>query len=127
MYTKILVGKYSPLNGCHVPDGNVLTVIPHKKITKAKSHHFSDSRDKKVKSRYGWVKTVPEFGISDFIREHGVSKDDELEMNHLKILLDSISKLSDDTAVAADYFERGLENKHFAFVVHKVIFYEGKP
>jgi len=122
-----LISKYSPRNGCHVPDGNVLIVIPQKKVTKAKSHYFCDSLDKKIKSRYGWVKTVPEFGIADFIGEHGLNSEDDVEMDHIRTLLNSISKLNDGTAVAADYFERGLEHKHMAFVVHKVIFYEATP
>jgi hypothetical protein len=122
IFSKIIVGKYSPENKCFAEDGAILTIIP-KKITKAKdsiSHYFVDSLDKKIKARYGWVKTTAPFKLTDFVNKYGGGSIDSEDTNHVVKMLESISKLDDDTPVAATYFER--EKKALELKVHKVFF-----
>jgi hypothetical protein len=127
-YSKLLISKYSPANGCNVEDGAILTVTP-KADVKKKDHipyYFVDSLDKTTKSKYGWVKTVESFTLKDFLDKNCSNQREEREAEHITTMLESISNLADDTPVAATYSERGLEDKKMVFTVHKVFFYK-KP
>jgi hypothetical protein len=126
-YCKILVSRYSPENGCNVEEHTILTVIPKAEVKKKGqvAHYFVDSLDKKTKSKYGWVKTTDPFTLEDFLSKNGGNQN-EKEIEHIKIMLNSISNLEEGTPVAATYSERGLENKTMDFTVHKIFFYK-KP
>ncbi len=127
MYTKLLVAQYSPKNGCNVEEGITLTVIPKKDLKQKDhvSHCFIDGENKKTRSKYGWVKTVDSFTLQDFVKKHSVNAADEREAEHIRIMLESISKFPDGTPIAATYSQRGVEQKIMAFTVHKVFFYKG--
>lgn len=127
-YSKILIGKYSPENKCFAEDGAILTIIPKdltklKKIRDSVSHFFVDSLDSKIKSRFGWVKTIQPFTLMDFVNRYASQNDgNPIHFDHLKRMLEGIANLDDGTPVAATYFERGVEKKILEFKVHKVFF-----
>jgi hypothetical protein len=124
-FNKLLVAKYSPQNGCHVPDGTVLTVLPKKSRPKKDSvHRFVSSLDQAESSKYGWVVDSEPFTFEQFVTTNlGRKEIDEEEKNHIMILLAAIAKLPAGTPVAASYFVRGDLQRRVDFVVHKVIFY----
>ena len=66
-YTKVLVAQYSPQNGWNVTDGEMLIIKPPvKEPNKEFSYHFEGVMTGK-KSRYGWVKMVPEYTLENYI------------------------------------------------------------
>lgn len=125
-YSKVLIGKYNVDNGCHAPNGAILTVVPKKEVKNKGhiAHYFIDSLNRKIKSKYGWVRCVESFTLRDFITRYGTGSEDGREIEHIKIMLDSIARLPEDTPVAATYSERGIETKRMDFTVHKVFFYK---
>lgn len=58
VYRKTLVGRYSPQNGCRVPDDEFLVVAPGKASVESKSrqklHYFVGIKSRK-RSKFGWV------------------------------------------------------------------------
>jgi hypothetical protein len=127
-YSKLLVSKSSPENGCFVEEGGILIVVPKSKILNKDHipHFFLDSIDRKTKSKYGWVKSIEPFTLDDFLKRYCSGSTDQDLISHIEIMLNSIVKLDDDTPVAATYSERGVESKRMEFTVHKVFFYKPK-
>lgn len=122
-YTRMLVAKYSPINGCNVIDGECLIIKPpSKEPVKEISYKFEGSITGK-KSRYGWVKIVPEYTLKSFIKEY-LKDASEKERNLLSYMLNSISKLPDNTPVAVDFRQKSMGESIFVLHVHKVIFYK---
>jgi len=125
-YNKILVARRCPENRCFADNGSILILKP-KKTSKSRgyvSHHFIDHLDKKIKSKYGWVKEIEPITLEDFVNKYvGETEDIDL-IEHTKIMLESIRQLRVDTPVAVTYSERGIENKRMDLTVHRVIFYK---
>ena len=126
-YSKILVARYSPENGCNVSDGVVLFVVPRDKVPLKSNvvHYFTGTVDNKTQSKYGWVKrvepfTIDEFAMSNLHRAIATEK----ERLHLETMFRSIERLEDGTTVAATYSSRGVETKLMEFTVHRVFFYD---
>jgi hypothetical protein len=129
-FDKVLVARFSPDNGCYVPEGEILTVRPRKKLphNRDAAHYFIGSRHRSLKARYGWVAQSDSFTFDDFVRNQLGGKDlSSAERDHLATMLCSISRLPLDTPVTATYFARGTIEKHTVFSVHKVIFYRAPP
>lgn len=129
-YSKILVAKFSPQNGCHASEGEVLLLKPKTSIPMKNHvpHYFVSVQNPKQKSKYGWVKEVEDFSLGEFVEKYAVtaSSSDE-ELNHISIMLQSIEKLPIDTPVAADYSKYGVIEQRMVLTVHKVFFYKEKP
>ncbi len=125
MFNKVIISRYSPENKCNVKEGEILTIIPKERVPQKDyvSHNFVSIIDLKTKSQYGWVKEVKEFTIKSFIKMHYGEKDlkDE-EREHIEIMLSSISKLQENTPVAATYSQKGFMDKKMVLKVHKVLF-----
>lgn len=122
-YTKVLVAQYSPQNGCNVTDGEMLIIKPPvKEPNKEFSYHFEGVMTGK-KSRYGWVKTVPEYTLENYIDKY-LKNISEKELVYLECMLNSISKLQTNTPVAVDYRQKSMGEPIFVLHVHKVIFYK---
>jgi len=123
-YDKILVARHSPENKCFVDDGGILILKPKKLKTDRGyvGHYFLDHLDKKAKSKYGWVKVIEPITLDQFVSKYIGNTDDLNQIEHNKIMLDSIQKLDVDTPVAATYSERGVEQRRMDFTVHKVFF-----
>ena len=122
-YTKVLVAQYSPQNGCNVTDGEMLIIKPPvKEPNKEFSYHFEGVMTGK-KSRYGWVKTVPEYTLENYIDKY-LKNISEKELVYLECMLNSISKLQTNTPVAVDYRQKSMGESIFVLHVHKVIFYK---
>lgn len=129
IYNKILIARNNPTNKCFAEDGAVLIVKP-KKLKKDRGqigHYFLDQADKKTKSKYGWVKVIEPITLQQFIDMYIGDASDLSLIQHNRIMLDSIQKLTADTPVAATYSERGVEQKRMDFTVHKVFFYQVSP
>lgn len=126
VYKMSLVARFSPKNGCNVPDGELLTVLPKKKLPRNRDsgHHFVSVRDPSLTSKFGWVKQSQPYSLEDFLKlTHGEGDASEEQKDHVKTMLSAIAALDEGTPVAATYFVRGtIERKH-VFTVHKVIFY----
>lgn len=93
-FTKVIVAKYYPDDGCWVEDGAILTVLPKKlpeKVKEGVSHYFVDSLDRKTKSRYGWVKSIDPFSLEEFVEKYCKGTSNELELDHIKKLLEGAS------------------------------------
>ena len=122
-YTKVLVAQYSPKNGCNVTEGEMLIIKPPvKEPNKEFSYHFEGVMTGK-KSRYGWVKTVPEYTLENYIDKY-LKNISEKELVYLECMLNSISKLQTNTPVAVDYRQKSMGEPIFVLHVHKVIFYK---
>ena len=121
-YTKILVAKYSPKNGCHATEGEVLIVKPPVKEPGRELTYSFEGVETGKKSRYGWVKTVPEYTLDSFIGEY-LERVLERERDYLNCMFDSISKLKDGVPVAVDFSQKLMGEAVFVLHVHKVIFY----
>ena len=122
-YTKVLVAQYSPQNGCNVTEGEMLIIKPPvKEPNKEFSYHFEGVMTGK-KSRYGWVKTVPEYTLENYIDKY-LKNISEKELVYLECMLNSISKLQTNTPVAVDYRQKSMGESIFVLHVHKIIFYE---
>lgn len=122
-YTKVLVAQYSPQNGCNVTDGEMLIIKPPvKEPNKEFSYHFEGVMTGK-KSRYGWVKTVPEYTLENYIDKY-LKNISEKELVYLECMLNSISNLQTNTPVAVDYRQKSMGEPIFVLHVHKVIFYK---
>ena len=122
-YTKILVAKYSPQNGCDAFNEEILIVKPP--VTEPRkeiSYRFEGVKSGK-KSRYGWVRIVPEFALENFVNEY-LGSISEKELEYLNCMLDSISKLSDNTPVGIDYRQKSMGEFVFVLHIHKVIFHK---
>ena len=125
-FDKIVVARFSPGNKCYVKEGIPLVVLPKKNVPRkaAVAHHFVDHRDLKTKSKYGWVTTVPDFTLSEFLSCYLADRQlSETETEHIRTMLCDVSKLKDSTPVTATYWERGMFPPKMVFAVHKVIFY----
>lgn len=122
-YTKVLVAQYSPQNGCNVTDGEMLIIKPPvKEPNKEFSYHFEGVMTGR-KSRYGWVKTVPEYTLENYIDKY-LKNISEKELVYLECMLNSISNLQTNTPVAVDYRQKSMGESIFVLHVHKIIFYE---
>jgi len=122
-YTKVLVAQYSPQNGCNVTEGEMLIIKPPvKEPNKEFSYHFEGVMTGK-KSRYGWVKTVPEYTLENYIDKY-LKNISEKELVYLECMLNSISNLQTNTPVAVDYRQKSMGEPIFVLHVHKVIFYK---
>ena len=122
-YTKVLVAQYSPQNGCNVTDGEMLIIKPTvKEPNKEFSYHFEGVMTGR-KSRYGWVKTVPEYTLENYIDKY-LKNISEKELVYLECMLNSISNLQTNTPVAVDYRQKSIGEPIFVLHVHKVIFYK---
>jgi hypothetical protein len=128
-FNRILVAHFSPQNRCHVPEDEVLTVVPRKNLLAKRdlSHHFVSARDPKVKSVYGWVRETQPFTIEEFAREYLRGRElAPAEREHLITMFSSIATLPSGTAVGADYVVRCVIEKQTALSVHKVVFYPAR-
>ena len=122
-YTKVLVAQYSPQNGCNVTEGEMLIIKPPvKEPNKEFSYHFEGVMTGK-KSRYGWVKTVPEYTLENYIDKY-LKNISEKELVYLECMLNSISNLQTNTPVAVDYRQKSMGEPIFVLHLHKVIFYK---
>ena len=116
-YTKVLVAQYSPQNGCNVTDGEMLIIKPPvKEPNKEFSYHFEGVMTGR-KSRYGWVKTVPEYTLENYIDKY-LKNISEKELVYLECMLNSISKLQTNTPVAVDYRQKSMGEPIFVLHVH---------
>jgi hypothetical protein len=125
VYDRILIAKHSPANKCFAADEDVLFFLPLKTIPLrgVVSHQFVSVQNSRVKSKYGWVKCVEPFSIGDFVRNNFGKPLDQINLSALKVMLDSISKLPEHTAVSIQYMQRGIEQKRMDISIHKVFFY----
>ena len=124
-FASVLVAIFNPANGCLVPDGQVLTVLPRASVPMRAcvSHHFVSTRNKALKARYGWVEAREPFTIETFIQQNYDSPPKtEEESAHLTVMLTSIQGLSVGTPVAVDYAKRGIPPR-MELSVHRVVFY----
>lgn len=129
-YNKILVAKFSPENGCFVQEGATLTVLQKQilSISKARAgyirHTFVSLLDLKTKSKYGWVKEVPEFTLEDFLGNYpGGYKINDNAIGHATKMLSSINNLNGGTPVTVNYSIVGIIEREIVLSVHKVFFY----
>lgn len=73
---------------------------------------------------HGWVKETSPFTLEDFVSKYTNRELAEDEIKNLKIMLEAITKLPEDTVVKVRYTRRGIEEKRMDLVVHKVFFYD---
>src|SRR5438477_9530191 len=104
VFSRILVAKHSPSNGCFAREGDILSIRPRETIPKKDhvQHFFVSTSDLKTKSKYGWITAVRPFTLPDFVRKHlqGASLS-AAEESHIHTMLTSIEKLPEGTAVTA--------------------------
>jgi len=130
-FEKFLVARYSPENRCFAPDGDILyPPLPEFKPDgkpKKKKYHFLSAGTPDVLSQYGWVKlTENPFSLGEFVNEYLPGYQLEVELILLSQLFLVISRLSDGTPVAGDFFERGVERRTVELSFHKVFFHRSK-
>ena len=126
IYKKVVVAKHNPQNGCYATDGDVLFIKPRLNVPQKTvvQHHFTSSLDKKSKSKYGWIKEVPDFTLDDFVYHHMAQQIlNSVEIEHILTMLESVESLAVDTPVTCDYKSRGAIKQSMQVTVHKVFFY----
>jgi hypothetical protein len=127
MFSKVLVARHSPENQCNAQNGEILILKPRGQvpIDDHVAHYFLSGKDRKTKSKYGWVKEVEPFSLNDFIEQNHLeaylNEEDGVQMERM---FSKIGNLPPDTPVAATYSRRGIERKHMELTVHKVFFYK---
>jgi hypothetical protein len=125
-YHKILVSRFSPGNGCFVREGEPLfaPVLPDDVQSKPGfPYYFLSLSDRKTRSKFGWVASVPEFSLGDFLVCHSAVAPDPKQIKVLQDLFAAISSLQDGTPVAGSFFSRGVEKRRVVLSFHKVFFY----
>lgn len=128
-FDRILVARYSPQNGCRVPDESVLVVSSRLQDDPAfrASHFFTDVATRSLRSRYGWVRRVSPFTLDSFIAEHWTGACSQKDVELMQLLFESIARLADDMPVASSYGERGFPNRRLELQVHRVFFHSAGP
>jgi len=127
MFSKVLVGRHSPENQCNAQNGEILMLKPRGQapIGEYVAHYFLSGKDRRTKSKYGWVKEVEPFSLNDFIEQNHLeaylNEEDRVQMERM---FSKIDNLPPDTPVAATYSRRGIEHKRMELTVHKVFFYK---
>ena len=111
MFSKVLVARYSPENQCNAQNGEILILKPRGQvpIDDHVAHYFLSGKDRKTKSKYGWVKEVEPFSLNDFIEQNHLeaylNEEDRVQMERM---FSTIENLPPDTPVAATYRKRGI-------------------
>ena len=127
MFSKVLVARHSPENQCNAQNGETLILKPRGQVPIGEyvAHYFLSGKDRKTKSKYGWVKEVEPFSLNDFIEQNHLeaylNEEDRIQMERM---FSKIGNLPPDTPVAATYSRRGIERKRMELTVHKVFFYK---
>jgi hypothetical protein len=128
MFTKILVARHSPQNGCFGEEGDVL--YPPVQLgppASSRRYYFLSSENTKKRSKFGWVKSSQQpFNLEEFLADHPEIGRSEEQCNLLEELFSAIAKLPDGTPVAGSYFRRGIEHPRNELTFHKVFFYPGR-
>jgi|CXWL01.1.fsa_nt_gi hypothetical protein len=118
-FTKHLVARFSPPNGCHVDEGKLLTVLPQKRLVDPKPmrHHFVAAERQSVRSRYGWVGCSSEgFTLDWFLATfHRTDATAVQVADHVRRMLLAVRDLPEGTPVAARYVARVLPVKMVEF------------
>jgi hypothetical protein len=129
-YTRVLVARHSPQNRCFAAEGELLTVLPRKKLGRMRDllrHNFISACNPKLTSRYGWVGEHEPFTLDEFLQAMlGKSEVSQDEREHISTMLASISGMPVGLPVAAGYSCRGVMEKRMVFIVHRVFFYPAK-
>jgi hypothetical protein len=122
-YTKSLVGRFSPKNGCHVANGEILIVKPHRKVPIRNIHpHGFVGVDSRKKSKYGWVaESEQPFSLEEFLSRFGLRGASE-EVDAIRLMLDSVKDLPAGVPVGCDYRKDGLSSRMNLWI-HRVAFY----
>lgn len=125
-FNKVLVARHSPKNGCFAADGEVLTVVPREVVPKEfhVEHYIVSVADMKTRSKYGWVKEVEPFTLTSFLAKYLSCPPSDRELEHVRTMLTSISRLPEGTPVYGSYVLRGVLQKSMIFTVHKVFLYD---
>lgn len=125
-FTKIIIAKNSPNNGCFGDNGETLMLLPKKKVPVRDfvPHVFSSLKNKNIKSKYGWIKSTTPFTLKEFLDNNFSTDVSEEELECLLNLFESIEKLPEETTVAATYNKKSAFDNEMVLKVHKVFFYE---
>ncbi len=125
-FSQVLIAKNSPSNCCYCDDDEILLIVPKKNvpIRDYVPHVFSAIKNKKMKSKYGWIKSTNPFTLTEFINTHFHKNISNEEKEHLLILLESIESLPEGTPVAATYNKKSAFDDEMHLKVHKVFLYK---
>jgi hypothetical protein len=125
LFTRVLVARYSPKNGCHAQDGEVLIVKPKTPLpSKDAAHHFVSAKDGRTKSKCGWVQEAAPFTLQDFISKHLADRTlSEDEREHVRTMLNAAARIPVEKPATVDYAVRGVERKVIELSVHRVFFH----
>jgi hypothetical protein len=128
LFTRLLVARHSPKNGCHAQDGEVLIVKPKTPLpSKDAAHHFVSANDGRTRSKYGWVQEVAPFSLQDFVSKHLADRSlSEEEREHIRSMLTATARIPVEKPAKVEYVLRGVERKETVLNVHRVFFYS-KP
>lgn len=125
-FSKLLVARHSPENGCYAAEGTVLFVKAKPKVPMKThvNHVFLSADDPKLKSKYGWVAEAAPFDLEEFVARHHLDGLSDEDRGHLITMFESIANLAPGVPVASGYSSRGVENPRMEFTVHRVWFHK---
>jgi len=89
MFSKVLVARHSPENQCNAQNGEILILKPRGQVPIGEyvAHYFLSGKDRRTKSKYGWVKEVEPFSLNDFIEQNHLeaylNEEDGVQMEHV--------------------------------------------
>ena len=126
VYSKWVVARHSPKNGCDATEGAVLIVEPRKSVPSKTvvQHTFVNVADRKEKSKYGWVAETTPFTLDEFVSKHLTGVPSEEEIDHVRVMMDAAQTQPEGTPLTADYKSRGVIERSMQLTVHKVVFYK---
>jgi len=128
-YSKVLIARNSPENGCHAIDGEWLIIGQDVRKIKGRlpeDHHFFVGIESKQPSRYGWVHDIDrEIKPKDLAEELNANPSPEL-IDSCRLLLDAVGKQEPGTPMACTYSTIGIIEKKRVLRVHKIVFYDEK-
>jgi hypothetical protein len=123
---RILTARYSPPNGCHAKDGELLVIAPRPSVpVKTVVPHSFLALPSRKRSRFGWVTEVTAQPIPDLFASHGAVLEPRFELFY-SMLLERISNLPPGTSVGCDYLKDGLSSS-MSLSIHPVSFHGGPP
>lgn len=126
-FNKLLVAKNNPKNKCYAEDGEMLIIAQDEHKMKGKlpeDHHFFIGVKSGMPSRYGWVSDIDYSIDENLLAKEYTENPSEILLDSCRLLLTSISKYADGTAMACTISEVGILEKKRIMKVHKVFFYK---
>jgi hypothetical protein len=124
-FDRLVVARHSPQNKCLGPEGAVLVLASRLPAAprEGRRHYFVDVATQRLRNNYAWVRRVSPFTLTSFVAEHWIGECSAHDMCLLELMLNAVSRLDEDKAVAPSYGKTGFPNWRLELRVHRMFFF----